>query len=226
MYENGLKNQGFKVVFNYEEPRAGFDGIWSFFAAFKSDASRARWQMNEAQFDLEIQKRSIRRVDEDKIESGEVRGLFDYFDGPTMATYRYPSKDAQVVFCYRDPKPYGCTTDIQDHHARHKPVYEPIGFDPEIPNLSADNFAVSSDGGLVSRVDVPEKSYLMLEQSIHDAQITPSMSGVLQSKDDIYEQTIGPVTNFVGSNRGGLTIPRRVRNKLVKFYWFEFECYS
>jgi len=209
MYESGLKNQGFKVVFNYEEPRAGFDGIWSFYAAFKSDASRARWQMNEAQFDLEIQKRSIRRVKEEERESGEVRGLFDYFDGPTMATYRHPSKDAQVVFCQRDPKPYGCTTDIRDHHALRRPVYEPIGFDPEIPNLSAENFAVSGDGGLVSRVDVPEKSYLMAEQSIHDAQITPSMSAILQSKNEIYDQTIGPVANFVGADRGVLTIPRR-----------------
>ncbi len=213
MYESGLKNQGFKVVFNYEEPRAGFDGIWSFYAAFKSDASRARWQMNEAQFDLEIQKRSIRRVNEEERESGEVRGLFDYFDGPTMATYRYPSKDAQVVFCQRDPKPYGCTTDIRDHHALRRPIYEPIGFDPEIPNLSAENFAVSGDGGLVSRVDVPEKSYLMAEQSIHDAQITPSMSAILQSKNEIYDQTIGPVANFVGADRGVLTIPRRVSMK-------------
>mgnify|MGYP001263182616 CR=1 FL=1 len=150
---------------------------------------------------------------EEERESGEVRGLFDYFDGPTMATYRYPSKDAQVVFCQRDPTPYGSTTDIRDHTALRRPSYEPIGFDPEIPNLSAENFAVSGDGGLVSRVDVPEKSYLMAEQSIHDAQITPSMSAILQSKNEIYDQTIGPVANFVGADRGVLTIPRRVSMK-------------
>ena len=31
-YESGLINQGFEVVMQYDEPRAGFDGIWSFYA--------------------------------------------------------------------------------------------------------------------------------------------------------------------------------------------------
>ncbi|VEU43344.1 unnamed protein product [Pseudo-nitzschia multistriata] len=95
MYEKGLKNQGFKMVFHYEEPRAGFNGIWSFYAAFKDDSSRARWQMNEAQLDLEIRKRAIQMVDDRDVEEGELKGPFDVFDGPTMATYRFPSKHAQ-----------------------------------------------------------------------------------------------------------------------------------
>jgi spermidine synthase len=209
MYESGLKNQGFKVVMNYEEPRAGFDGIWSFFAAFKSDSSRARWQMNEAQFDIEIHKRSIRRVGEENVESGEIRGIMDYFDGPTMATYRYPSKHAQVLYCQRDPKPHGCTTDIRDHEALQIPVHEPMGFDPNVPNLSAENFGITNNRVLVSRVEVSEKSYIMLEQSIHDVQISPSVSTILQSGDIVYDRTISPVTNFVTGDRGGLTIPRR-----------------
>jgi hypothetical protein len=219
MYEKGLKNQGFTVVMNYEEPRAGFNGIWSFFAAFKNDSSRARWHMNEAQLDLEIQKRAVRRVDVDKIASGEIRGLFDYFDGPTMATYRYPSKQAQVVYCMRDPKPYGCTTDINDHYTQQTVHYEPTGFDPEIPNLSAENFAVTTNSGLVSRVTVPENSYLMLEQSIHDVQIPPSTSAILRREvGAIYDRTIGPVTNFVSGDREGLTIPRRVSIVLHTYY--------
>jgi len=210
MYEKGLKNQGFTVVMNYEEPRAGFDGIWSFFAAFKDDSSRARWNMNEAQLDLEIQKRAVRRVDEDEIADGEIKGLFDYFDGPTMLTYRNPSKHAQVVYCMRDPKPYGCTTDINDHYAQKLVTYEPTGFDPEIPNLSAENFSVTNSSSLVSRVTVPENSYMMLEQTIHDVQIPPSTSAILRSEvGGIYDRTIGPVTNFVSGDREGLTIPRR-----------------
>jgi len=209
MYEKGLKNQGFEVVMNYEEGRAGFDGIWSFFAAFKDDSSRARWHMNEAQLAVEIHKRSIRRVNEENIESSELRGPFDYFDGPTMKTYRYPSKDAQVVYCTRDPKPYGCATDIKDH--RHQTImpYEPQGFDPEIPNFGADNFAVSNNRDLVSRVTVPENSYLMLEESIHAVKIPPLTSAILHSEGDIYDQAIDPVTNFISGDRDGLTIPRR-----------------
>lgn len=209
-YEQGLKNQGFATIMNYEEPRAGFFGIWSFFAAFKDDSSRARWMMNEAELEIEIHKRSLRRVGEDDLESGEVKGIFDYFDGPTMATYQYPSRDAQVVYCLRDPKPFGCTTDINDHYAKKIAYYEPSGFDPDIPNVSAENFSLSETSVLVSKVTIPENSYLMLEQSIHDVKITPTASVILESKgDDIYDQTIGPVTNFVSGDREGLTIPRR-----------------
>ena len=223
MYEKGLKNQGFQVVMQYEEPRAGFDGIWSFYAAFKNDSSRARWQMNEAQLNLEIRKRSIRMVETDGklLEEGEMSNPFEVFDGPTMATYQHPSKAAQVVYCMRDPQPYGCTTSIQDH-LQDKAYYEPMGFDPEIPNVSADNFAVvlgeRGDGtGLVSRVAIPEKSYLMLEQSIHDVRIAPTTSSIIESTStttsgDIFGRTHDPVKAFVSGNRGGLTIPRRVSN--------------
>ncbi len=203
-YEKGLKNQGFNVIFNYEEPRAGFDGIWSFYAAFKSDISRARWKMNEAQFDLEIQKRSIRRVDADSVESGELKGLMDYFDGATMKTYRYPSKHAQILYCQRDPKPEGCITDVQEHIATGSPIHEPIGFDPNVPNLSADHFAVSNKSVLLSKVDVPEQSYLMLEQSIHDVQITPSMASILRAESSVYDLAKGPLANFVSSDQNGV----------------------
>lgn len=209
MYEKGLKNQGFAVVMNYEEHRAGFGGTWSFFAAFKNDSSRARWQMNEAQLDLEIQKRTIRRVEEDTIEMGELKGPFDYFDGTTMVTYRNPSRGAQVVYCLRDPSPYGCTTDVLDHYADKKLYYESTGFDPEIPNLTAENFVLTNNSGLVGRVVVPENTYLMLEQSIQNIRITPSTSAILRSEEAVYERTIGPVTEFVSGNRKGSTIPRR-----------------
>ena len=211
MYEEGLKNQGFAVVMNYEEAHAGFLGVWSFFAAFKNDSSRARWHMNEAQIDLEIKKRAVRKLGEEKIEIGEVRGLFDYFDGPTMATYRYPSKNMQVVYCYRDPKPHGCTTDVKDHYTRGIPLFEPHGFDPEKPNLGAENFDVNNSSGLVSRVTVPQNSYLMLEQTVHDVQVAPTTSEILQnSRNDVYDATSSPIKNFVSGDRDGLTIPRRV----------------
>mmetsp|Transcript_73222 Transcript_73222/g.148677 ORF Transcript_73222/g.148677 Transcript_73222/m.148677 type:complete len:925 (+) Transcript_73222:122-2896(+) len=204
-YEQGLKNQGFAVVMTYDEARAGFDGIWAFYAAFKDNSSRARWEMNEAQVDLEIRKRAIRMVDEDNIEEGEVRSPFDIFDGPTMATYRYPSKHAQAVFCLRDPKPYGCTTDINDHHREGIAYYEPTGFDPEIPNVSANNFSVDNTSGLTSSVKIPDNSYLMLEQSVHGVKVTPSTLSILRSdissseQGDIPGQTIGPVRKFVSS---------------------------
>lgn len=166
--------------------------------------------MNEAQLDLEIQKRAVRMVGDEKRESGEIRGLFDYFDGPTMKTYRYPSKHAQVIYCLRDPKPYGCTEDVKHHYADKIAYYEPIGFDPEIPNVKAENFDVSESGGLVSRFAVREKSYLMLDQSIHSIVVPPSTLSILESKgDDTYDKTIDPVTSFVSGNRQGLSMPRR-----------------
>lgn len=223
-YETGLKNQGFNVIFSYEEPRAGFDGIWSFYAAFKSDISRARWQMNEAQFDLEIQKRSIRRVDADSVESGELKGLMDYFDGATMKTYRYPSKHAQIVYCQRDPKPEGCVTDVQDHVATGVPIREPSGFDPNVPNLSADQFVVGTDNVLVSKMDMPELSYLMLEQSIHDVQITPSMTAILQGEESLSNSA---VANFVSgdqeSTTGATYSTHRIDSGLLSLLKHDFE---
>ena len=235
-YESGLINQGFEVVMQYDEPRAGFDGIWSFYAAFKDDSIRERWLMNEAQIDLEIHKRSIRRTPRDgDEEGGEMNSLFDVFDGPTMATYRYPSKAAQVIYCLRNPQPYGCVTDInnKDHHtpygdadyktSKDRPYYEPSGFDPEIPNFNAANFMVDSSSNnsnnknsnsLVSRVTIPEKSYLMLEQSIHDVRVAPATSSIVDrsssSTNDALSTIINPVKEFVSGDREGLSIPRRV----------------
>jgi hypothetical protein len=248
-YESGLINQGFEVVMQYDEPRAGFDGIWSFYAAFKDDSIRERWLMNEAQIDLEIHKRSIRRTprDEDEEGGGEMNSLFDVFDGPTMATYRYPSKAAQVIYCLRNPQPYGCVTDInnKDHHtpyggeedyrtSKERPYYEPSGFDPEIPNFSADNFMVDSSSSsnnnsnnsnsLVSRVTIPEKSYLMLEQSIHDVRIAPATSSIVDrsssSSNEALSTIINPVKEFVSGDREGLSIPRRVsyNNEIPKHH--------
>ena len=234
-YESGLINQGFEVVMQYDEPRAGFDGIWSFYAAFKDDSIRERWLMNEAQIDLEIHKRSIRRTPRDgDEEGGEMNSLFDVFDGPTMATYRYPSKAAQVIYCLRNPQPYGCVTDInnKDHHtpygdadyktSKERPYYEPSGFDPEIPNFNAANFMVDSSNNnnnnnsnsLVSRVTIPENSYLMLEQSIHDVRVAPATSSIVDrsssSTNDALSTIINPVKEFVSGDREGLSIPRRV----------------
>ena len=234
-YESGLINQGFEVVMQYDEPRAGFDGIWSFYAAFKDDSIRERWLMNEAQIDLEIHKRSIRRTPrEGDEEGGEMNSLFDVFDGPTMATYRYPSKAAQVIYCLRNPQPYGCVTDINNkyHHtpygdadyktSKERPYYEPSGFDPEIPNFNAANFMVDSSknnnnnnsNSLVSRVTIPENSYLMLEQSIHDVRVAPATSSIVDrsssSSNDALSTIINPVKEFVSGDREGLSIPRRV----------------
>eukprot|EP00751_Fragilariopsis_kerguelensis_P046527 CAMPEP_0170986132 /NCGR_PEP_ID=MMETSP0736-20130129/5902_1 /TAXON_ID=186038 /ORGANISM="Fragilariopsis kerguelensis, Strain L26-C5" /LENGTH=1039 /DNA_ID=CAMNT_0011410213 /DNA_START=359 /DNA_END=3478 /DNA_ORIENTATION=+ len=210
-YEQGLKKQGFEVVMHYEEARAGFDSAWSFYAAFKDDAIRERWLFNEAQVDLEIHKRSVRRRkphDTKTEETGELQNLFEVFDGPTMVTYRYPSKASQVVYCLRDPQPYGCITNIHNttHHPPYgnfqknargaqRPYYEPSGFDPDIPNFSIDQFSREgggvdnnntntnnsnqSHGGLVSRVTIPKNSYLMLEQSIHDVRVTPTTSSIV-----------------------------------------------
>jgi hypothetical protein len=247
-YESGLINQGFEVVMQYDEPRAGFDGIWSFYAAFKDDSIRERWLMNEAQIDLEIHKRSIRRRPREGDVEGETNSLFDVFDGPTMATYRYPSKGAQVTYCLRDPQPYGCVTDInnKDHHtpygdeyktSKERPYYEPSGFDPEIPNFTANNFMVdnsnnnNNSNNLVSRVTIPENSYLMLEQSIHDVRVAPATSSIVDrsssSTNDALSNIINPVKEFVSGDREGLSIPRRVsyNTEILKYHVFAFICY-
>ena len=238
-YESALKNQGFEVVMHYEEMRGGFNDIWSFYAAFKHDSIRRRWFRNEAQIDLDIHKRAVRRREpnpSDPLDECEQDNLFQWFDGTTMVTYQYPSKDSQVVYCKRDPQPYGCITDInnRNHYTPyvdngrsasgqriHRPFYEPLGFDPDIPNYTVDKFMVSKSGDnskLVSRVPIPENSYLMLEQTVHEVRVSPITSSLIDAMDNsindddgtILSTTINPAKEFISGHRDGLSTPRRV----------------
>jgi hypothetical protein len=73
--------------------------------------------MNEAQFDLEIHKRSLQTID------GESSSLH-YIDGATMMTYQYPTKPSQLAYCRRDtttsalqqPEQQGCPSADVDNY--------------------------------------------------------------------------------------------------------------
>lgn len=107
--------------------------------------------------------------------SGEP--TFAYFDGATMMSYRYPSKNSEAVFCRRQPMPDGC----QDGH----------GFDLDRVNIPITALEVrkSSLGenvgrGVFATMDIPRVSYVGLAQLVHTVYIDPSAYAVIRSFDN------------------------------------------
>jgi hypothetical protein len=151
-----LVKLGIKSTVEYSEAHCGFDNPWTFLVSFKSAESPKRWISNEAQVNLEMQKRSIRRKD------GELP--FDYFDGATMISYQHTSKGSATVFCRRDVDTDGCNG---VHGYTH-------GFDPERENIPMSSLNVSKSlvgenagRGVFTLVDIPANSYVGLETQVH-----------------------------------------------------------
>jgi hypothetical protein len=111
------------------------------------------WFTNEAAVSLRVQRRSLQTVD--------GKSPFLYFDGATMMSYQYPSKQSEVVFCRREPTPEGCTGGR--------------GYDLDRINIpiSALEVKQSSLGehagrGVFAKIDIPASSYVGLEESVHN----------------------------------------------------------
>ena len=130
---------------------SGFFYPWQFVTAFKKFDTKADWFANPALVDLKIRKRSMPTVDHGS--------PFFYFDGPTMQTFYFPSKQIAVIYCRDNPNSRHCK--------------EGHGFDPERHNLPLSTLEArqSSIGeqvgrGVFAKVDIPRESYVGLEKLI------------------------------------------------------------
>jgi hypothetical protein len=144
----------------------GFENPWEFFLSFKNYETNVNWFTNEAAVNLRVQRRSMQTVD--------GKSPFLYFDGATMMSYKYPSKQSEVVFCRRQPTPEGCTGGR--------------GFDLDRINIpiSALEVKQSSLGehagrGVFAKIDIPELSYVGLEELIHIFHMDPSTYALASS---------------------------------------------
>ena len=99
-----------------------------------------------------------------------------YFDGATMMSYRYPSKNSEAVFCRRQPMPNGC----EDGH----------GFDLDRINIPIDALEVKKSTlgenvgrGVFATMDIPRLAYVGLEKLVQTVYIEPSAYAVIRSWD-------------------------------------------
>jgi hypothetical protein len=146
-----LVEVGFKSVRDYEESHNGFERPWEFIIAFKDYSSKADWFASSAEIDLKIMKRGMRT------KNGESPLLF--FDGATMASYRYPSKGSEVSFCRHAPNETDCVNGQ--------------GFDPEMINLPLSSLEVKQSSlgkkagrGVFAKTNIPHKSYVGLDKLV------------------------------------------------------------
>jgi hypothetical protein len=102
---------------------------------------------------------------------------FVYFDGATMVSYQYPTKNSEVVFCRRQPMPDGC-------EVGH-------GFDLDRVNIPIDALEVKKSTlgenvgrGVFATMDIPKLSYVGLEKLVQIVYIDPSAYALIRSWDN------------------------------------------
>lgn len=112
-----------------------------------------------------------------------------YFDGAQMMSYVYPSKASESVFCRRGSTPIGCD--------------EMHGFDPARENLSIDLLEVKTSSlgkhagrGVFATVDIPQKSYVGLEDLVHNVHMSPSTFALIISMDMHHDDYLDPNTDW------------------------------
>lgn len=165
IFTSSLIENEFQSVETYEEAHGGFMATWKFIIAF-SDTYDNTWNSNQAEIDLELQRRAMKTSDESV-------SPFRYFDGATMMTYQYPSRVRQEIFCRYDPLPEFCD---QGH-----------GFDPERPNIPVDSFEVKKSAipnagrGLHTKVDIAKGTYLAIDEAVHSMVVLPTTTKLIRS---------------------------------------------
>jgi hypothetical protein len=172
------------------QSHVGFSWPWQFVVAFRNYDSRVEWFANNAWLDLKIATLTYPTID------GETELL--HFDGAVMQSYSHPTRASEVVFCRANPDSFHC----KDGH----------GFDPERPKIPASQLDVkmSSVGenagrGLFTKQDIPEYSYVALDQVVHPVHIEPDSTAVaLAMRDKLEDGSYypGQIVMTYGANYG------------------------
>jgi spermidine synthase len=177
-----LASIGFHAIRDFNDGgHSGFEGPWQIIVAFKNIDTQADWLANPSLIDLKIQSRSLPTID------GQIP--FKHFDGPTMQSFSYPSKQSEILFCRGNPH----VKDCMDGH----------GFDPERLNLpltttlrvNQSSLGESVGRGVFANIDIPEASYIGLDKLIPiihiSAQATDLMSFWFERVPWVYDNYWG-----------------------------------
>jgi len=101
-FSNGLRENGFLRIVNYEEGHLGFSYPWQFVMAFKNNEPKMAWDYTASSWhDLHIDQRIL------PTPAGDSSLM--HFDGAVMQGYSYPSKANEVVYCRTYPNFASCT---------------------------------------------------------------------------------------------------------------------
>ena len=95
-----LEKVGFVTTHSYEEGHCKFEYPWTFLIVCKSQKCNENWYKSSAQVEIDIHERIL--------PSKSGAPLLKYFDGATMAQYRFPHKGTSTVYCRRYPTPVEC----------------------------------------------------------------------------------------------------------------------
>ena len=143
-----------------------FSSPWHFVIAGKSMEAKANWLANEAIVNLRLRERARPTV------SGE--SPFLHFDGATMMQYQYPPKNAEVVFCRRNPLPEGCEIGHGFPDERHN-IPTNVALEVKKPRLGdGSSLSVYAAQGL------PKDSYVGLESLVHNVAFGHSTNEIIK----------------------------------------------
>jgi hypothetical protein len=159
---NGLKQYGFESIIDFDEGHARFMGQWCFLLAAKDSDARTTWFSNEAELQLAIHQRILRRSTDGKLP-------LRFIDGASIMQYQFPSRVAETLFCRGDS--------CEHQH----------GFDPQLMNFPVSAFyvkpsTVANGGrGVFAKVFVPKGSIIGLDDCVH-GMFSPSRTVELMEK--------------------------------------------
>jgi hypothetical protein len=188
---------GFVHSLQYSELHCGFLAPWAFLISFlDTTETKTRWYSNAATIDLELSKRAVSTI------SGDFP--FKYFDGATMATYQYPSRPDQNVYCRSFPNSTGCpTAEDQTEHP--------------VPGLSLTGTGLHDE----------TFSGLCFQESVQGLSIMPSTAKIISALSDTATSRLSGIESAIASfgfghdlfgSTGYMVNPSIVRHRLVSSY--------
>jgi len=169
--ENFLKTAeeaGFESIKSFNEGSSQLNHQQNFLVLVKDPTSRAAWYSDEAEVNLRMREQSA--------ETKSGRLPFQYFDGATKMSYKFPSRLEEDLYCRRFPKPKVCR--------KH-------GYDPELVDYPASDLEVKHTGvgekagrGLFSKVHIPKGAIVGLADCVHSMYVSPSTNALMQDMVD------------------------------------------
>jgi hypothetical protein len=151
-------------------------GGWTFMVAFRDYSTLTRWFANQAEVDLQIEKRTVMSTTMTTTSSAEDadEATFRHFDGATMESYQYPSRIVQDVFCRTNS-----VLCAKGH-----------GFDPNVPNAPISSFEVrpstikGAGRGVFLKESVQKGTYIAIDHGVHSIYVMPRTSDIVTEMQD------------------------------------------
>ena len=206
-----LTDAGAEKVKTFTEAHNEFEAPWAFLMVFKDSDTMVDFYAEPAWFDLKLAKQGM------SLHSNKFP--FGFIDGATAATYQYPSRVDEYVYCHQTPKPVECT--------------QPRGFDatrPSVPSsaLTLRESTIPDAGkGVFFTQDTPKGTLIAPEEGPQSIFFTPLAYDIMEEMSEnypgqfdrvsVYKRVYGESNEFLGwesqfSHTGIMTYPNHACN--------------